>query len=113
MEAKTVHEVYETLADAVIDLADATRTYAASKTQADKMRTDIIAHGLVTGKNQAERDANIDYQMADLLAQLALAEENLRDAKTRRELAQLSVDEVRLLVRLEELVAGGRNRDEA
>lgn len=103
MDIERVATVYAGLADALAEYHEASSKLVDLETSYEAARTVLLANNMVEGKNAEQREANLNTQLAPQVEKLHSAQRSARDAKFDLEIARLRVEEVRLLVRIEEL----------
>jgi hypothetical protein len=98
-------EAYTQLEKATKDYEIASNDLAEFKFEVETTKAVLINAGEITGKNQAERDANLMERMADYYTDLRRLEAEQAMYYMTRKLAEIRVDKYRTLLRIVELPA--------
>ncbi len=100
-----ITEVYKTLAEALRVAQDAAEKAVMIKLRLEAVRMASIRSGVITGKNEAEREANMNHLFIAYYTDVEVHEREAREARHRVELARLEVDALRMQLRVAELAA--------
>lgn len=105
LTADAVRKTYAGLRRAKVAAYNTAEEERYCRTMLEAQRADAILNNRITGKNEGERDACARQVLAEHFANLSDATEAAFEAKHHVELAALAVEELRVLLRLEELAA--------
>lgn len=100
-----IAEVYEALAEALRVGQDAAEKAVMAKLQLEAVQMAAIRTGVITGKNEAERAANMNQLFIAHYTNVEAREREAREARHQVELARLAVDALRMQLRVAELAA--------
>lgn len=89
-----------------VDLLRISEKHAEYKNSLEAQKAASLASGLVSGKNDTERKANLAEQFSDLIESVDELERNVNQARLAVELTQLDLDEIRYTLRIYELMEG-------
>ncbi len=105
LTADAVRKTYAGLRRAKVVAYNAAEEERYCRTMLEAQRADAILGSRITGKNEAEREACARQVLSEHYTNLCDASEAAFEAKHHVELAALAVEELRVLLRLEELAA--------
>lgn len=88
-------EMYRTIAGEVI----------AKKNEIDIKKVNLYDEGMINGKNAESRDAQVKFYLNEDFEQLLLLETKEANARLRVDLANIYVEKLRALLRVEEVIA--------
>ncbi len=100
-----VNRVYQELRDAKLRAAVATKLEADDKAAYENARAAGLISGTISGKNETERDAAARQVCATELAAWQRSADDARVSRHQLDMAALAVEELRLLIRLDEMAA--------
>lgn len=100
-----VKRVYENLRTSKISAATLAKIEADDKAAYENARAAGLLNGTISGKNEAERDAAARQVCAAELATWQRSTDDARLSRHQLDMAALDVEELRLLVRLDEVEA--------
>lgn len=100
-----VREVYAALRDAKLQAAIDAQIEVEAKQELDIAKANGVLSGTIAGKNETEREANARIVCAAEIEALRIAATAARNSRFQLDMAQTAVEELRLLVRLDEMEA--------
>lgn len=103
---KRLESAYKHLKKAQVDYYLSAKLYEEAKTHLDQLKIMETASGLIVGKNATEREASAREHLGAAYQYVTDAKDKSGGDKVRLTLAQLSVDHVRALIRIEEIKIG-------
>lgn len=106
METMKIADVAEQLYQAKLDLSNALSDEAALKFNFDAAEAVALTSGQITGKNEAERKAQLSILTRDLRDALSTAERLTIKARFWHDCMTLRWEQIKLELRNEELVKG-------
>lgn len=105
VSAERIRQAYRGLGSAKIELFQLSERELAAKEALRRKEADLLMSGAIIGKNAEARAAEIRNGSGIELLEMDLAREAKAKAQLAFDLAVMAVDELKLLIRLEELAA--------
>jgi hypothetical protein len=105
LTTESLEAAYEALAAATRAMHTATMEEVIDQESLNWSRWRLVAEGKITGKNEAEREANIRIELEDSYEMVFDAADVTRSCRLALDLAQQRVDCLKLELRLRELEA--------
>jgi hypothetical protein len=100
-----IHRVYAAMVRARLKLHDSTEAALTARLNYETEKADRLAAGAIVGKNETEREAAARAQMPELYMAMMALERLEREAKRNFDIALLTVEMTRALLRLAEVEA--------
>lgn len=110
--AEDINNAYASQAAAKHDHAEFNRLVIDTKAEIARLRAQATAAGTLTGNNPDEREACARTLFHNQYAALATWEAKVLPAQLALELAEIEVERVRALLRLEEVLIGRTTHDQ-
>ena len=106
--SEMIVNAYTELKNARTEFFETGEEAIAIREQYDAKRASLIASGKIDGKNSEAREAQLEVLLATETKNLLDAKAKERQAHYLFDIAQISVDSARALLRLEELLQGNK-----
>lgn len=103
LNKKAIDATYELVKETTVTMHDVNVRYADQITDIERMSTEAILDGRVTGKNAQIRDAELRGIFAPEYADLKELEEEMHDKKLTWDLALIDKEHLKLLMRFAEM----------
>jgi len=106
---RMLNSAYSGLSLARTNLFEAGNSLIKCNMELNTEKNRLISSGEITGKNVAEREADLSMKLSDMYAKVNDAEVVEREMRYRFDMAGYKVEEARALLRLAQLTNGGNN----
>lgn len=103
IDADTINGAFHCLRTETRSLAKATVLETQARTKLESQKTELLAFGVIDGKNAEVREAQIRDRLASEYRELDAAQGAVAEARTGVTLAQIEVDRCKTLLRLLEV----------
>jgi hypothetical protein len=101
---KGIHSAFDVLERCTILLEVQVNADATERSEFEAAKADLLASGVIDGKNAEIREAQIKTQLAHRYEALAISQQELARRRTALTRAQIEVDRAKTLLRLMEIL---------
>lgn len=100
---KEIHNAFDVLDRCTTLLEQQVNADSRDRSEFEAVKADLIARGVIDGKNAEIREAQIKTQLAHRYEALAFSQQELARQRTALTRAQIEVDRIKTLLRLMEI----------
>jgi hypothetical protein len=101
---KEIHSAFDMLDRCTTLLEQQVNVDATERSEFEAVKADLLASGVIDGKNAEIREAQVKTQLAHRYETLAISQQELARRRTALARAQIEVDRVKTLLRLMEVL---------